>query len=816
MNPSAIFQTERRYCGKAGLCPPVQVRWLACIALGGALGVYALGAPLRVYAQGRTSARATRTPAKTSQAQQQATRNPLEERLAAARTAQQSGDPAEVARANQRVLALAYRELAQIRLLEGAFPQAIDLYKNSLALEDAAGTRVDLAIAYLRADHPDNSLAEAATALLADPNSARAYNIQGKAWMKKQQYAKAADSLAKSVQLQPDFEAAYSLGICLLATQDARNREQAREVFRQMAQLAGESGSLHVLFGRAYRDANLLPDAMREMKGAIAINPATPHAHYFLGLLKLMQNEWVATPEIRTDFRAELRQHPKDFLANYMLGFLDSNARQYAESDRYLRTAAEINPSWPEPYLYMGLNAYAQGDTKRAEVMLRKAIDLTGSDVGRSNYQIRRAYIGLGRILESSGRKEEAERYLGQARELQKKTLEAGQQSVAAMASEQGAASSAAVVPLSVKVEEEAAAAPAAPVDPTAPLDASTLERANLTQKERQAAEEQEKQLRAVLASAYNDWATSEAIRRQYAAALAHYHEAERWDPAIAGLARNMGLAAFRAAKYEEAVPALSHALAERPGDDAVRAMLGVAYFSEDKFADAAKTFEPLGEKAMADPVVGYAWAASLARQNDARRAAEVLGHLDAQRLEPQTLLEAGRLWTALADYARAVECFRVALAKNATLPDAHYYAGLAYTRWENFPEAGAEFEAELKLNPNHALAKDSLGFLYVQENRPKEAEALFRSVIESHPEDSRAQYQLGKLLLERGDVKESIPHLEAAARLSPDADYVHYQLQSAYRKDARMEDADRELQIYKNLKSESRQNALPPMDERP
>jgi tetratricopeptide (TPR) repeat protein len=751
---------------------------------------------------------------KAVQSSPQAAADPLGERLAAAREAQQSGDPAEVGRANQRLLALAFRELAQIRLLEGAFPQAIGLYKNSLALEDAPGARVDLAIAYLRAGDVDQSLKEAGTALLADPESARAYNIQGKAWMKKQDYAKAADSLAHSVNLKPDFEAAYSLGICLLATQDPRNREQAREVFRQMEQLAGDSGSLHVLFGRAYRDANLLPDAIHEMNRAIAVDSATPHAHYFLGLLKLMQNEWVATPEIRAEFRAELRRDPKDFLANYLLGFVDSNARQYAESDRYLRNAAASNPAWPEPYLYMGLNAYSQGDIQHAETEFRKAIELTGTDLERSNYQIRKAYINLGRILEASGRKEEGERYLDEAREMQKLILEAGQQTVAVIASKQNASRSAAVVPLSAKTEEQAAAPVQTPVDPSAQLDASVLERANLTAKEKQALTERETQLRAVLATGFNDWATSEAIRRQYAPALEHYQEAERWDPGFAGLSRNIGLAAFRSGDYAEAAPALEKALAAQPADAPVRAMLGVAYFSENKFADAVKTFAPLGEKGMSDPVAGYAWAASLARQNDARGAAEVLKHLDPQRLEPDSLLATGQLWTALADYARATECFKLALQKNPALPEAHYYAGLAYTRWEKFADAETEFKAELKLNPHHALAKDSLGFLYVQQNWPADAAALFREVITEHPDDSRAQYQLGKLLLEQNQVKEAITHLEAAARLSPDTDYVHYQLQAAYRKDARIEDADRELQIYKNLKSASRQNALPPMGE--
>src|ERR1700730_15793961 len=86
------------------------------------------------------------------------------------------------------------------------------------------------------------------------------------------------------------------------------------------------------------------------------------------------------------------------------------------------------------------------------------------------------------------------------------------------------------------------------------------------------------------------------------------------------------------------------------------------------------------------------------------------------------------------------------------------------------------------------------------------EAIELFRSVIATHPDNGNAQYQLGKLLLDAGRVQEAVTHLEAAVRALPQSDYVHYQLQSAYRKESRPADADRELQIYRELKSKNRE----------
>ena len=381
----------------------------------------------------------------------------LAKRIADANAVRNSGDPAAVALANKRVIALALREMAQLRLLESSYPQAIELYRKSLEFEDIPDTHVDLAIASLQANRIEDALTESGNALAADAKNDRAYSVRGLALMRKQEYAAAAESLSQAAAMNPTVESSYSLAIALLATKDPKNKERAALVFRQMVEMAGDTGSLHVLFGRAYRDAELMPDAIGEFQRAIALDPRTPHAHYFLGLARLTLNEWKPTPEATAEIKKELEYYPRDFLANYMVGFLAASERQYEVSDKYLKVAAEINPNWPEPWLYMGLNAYAQGDMKRAEEALRKAIELTGQDESRSNYQIRRAYVDLGRILTNSGRKDEAEKYLAKARELQNKTMEQTQQSVSAMAVAGGAGAAAAIVPLNKQSENEAA-----------------------------------------------------------------------------------------------------------------------------------------------------------------------------------------------------------------------------------------------------------------------------------------------------------------------------------------------------------------------
>jgi tetratricopeptide (TPR) repeat protein len=734
----------------------------------------------------------------------------LQVRLRAAAAAREAGDAAAVTRTNYPVLALAFRKLANIRTTEGAFPQAVDLYQRSISLEDAAETHVGLASCYLYMNRPDDSLVEASKALLIDPNNARAFNIQGKAWMKKRDYRKAVESFERVVQIQPEFEPAYALGVSLLNLKDPESNKKAAQVFDTIVSSMGDSGSLHVFFGHAYRDAEMQDDAIRELRKAVALDTRTPHAHYFLGLALLWKNEWTDTPEIRQEFVTEISNYPRDFLANYFLGYLDSNDRRYDEANVHLKIATALDPSWPEPWLFLGLNAYSQGDLPHSEVYLRKCIELTGKDESRGNYQIRRAYITLGRILTASGRAGEAAPYLEKAREFQKQSLAEAQQQVAGKASEEGSVSPAAVVALLNTQEDQAMGISSQPVDPTMPLDPSVLARSGLSDETKKAAVTEENRLRVILGTSFNDLATSEAIRRDYSSALSHYQEAERWDPEVPGLLRNLGVAAFRVQNYQECVRALSQVLATDPNNAAVRAMMGSAYFALDKYREAAGTIAPLGQRAMQDSTLGYAWAASLSRLGELGQATQVLEGYEKSGLSPDALVLVGQLWTDMGDYAHAVLSFHHALDREPALERAHYFAGLAQLRWEHENEAIEEFTAALNLNPDDADAKVGLGYIYMQQAKQSEAIELFRSVIATHPHNGNAQYQLGKLLLDSGKVQEAVMHLEAAARALPQTDYVHYQLQSAYRKESRSADADRELQIYRELKAKNRELTVP------
>ncbi len=671
----------------------------------------------------------------------------LPARMQAVASAQQTGDVTRIAAANRSLIAVGLRAMAELKLAQGDTKQALDLYQRSLAFEDTPQTHISLALAYMRANRTDDALAQIESVTKSDPQNADAWNVQGKLLMDKKSYSDAAEALARSLELQGNPLVAYALATAFLNLNDTA---KAEAIFKQIADAAGDSASAHILIGRAYQNADRVDAAAREFNRAAELDAKGTRAHYFLGLLYLSQNEWVATPAAREQFAEEVKINPQDFFGNFFLGYIDNTDKLYDDSDRYLKTASHAEPDWPEPYLYMGLNAFAKHDNPHAEELLRKAIELTGDDNSRNNYQIRRAYYVLGRICFQTGRREEATKYTKIFSEMQQKTEEESRAASPASKTQGTMGSGMAAMP---SVPTSAMLDPSSQMGDTAP---------QLTAQQKADVKTAEEKLSAVLGDAYNDLGTAEARQKEYSEALANFQQAERWNPAIPHLMRNVGFAAFRASQHAEAARALKIAEQQEPGDRMILPMLAMSLFSSDQYAEAVKAFEQMGDAVYGDPRVSYAYAASLAHTNQKDKAAAVVARMAQQQLPPEGMLLVGQAYSEIGEPQQALATFQKLLQANPSLPRAHFYAGMAQLKANQPTKAVLDFEAEVKLNPN----------------------------------DAEAQYQLGKTLLEQGKPKEALPHLEAAEKISPDLDGLHTQLAAAYRKLGRTADAEREAQL--------------------
>ena len=165
-------------------------------------------------------------------------------------------------------------------------------------------------------------------------------------------------------------------------------------------------------------------------------------------------------------------------------------------------------------------------------------------------------------------------------------------------------------------------------VDPAAAPSTSALKSAKLTPAQLQHGKMQEKRLRQILGTSYNDLGAAEARQQKYLQALVHFHEAERWSASTPGLMRNIGLAAAKVGDNVEAARALKIVVKHDPKDRVASALLAISLFATERYAEAAQVFGTLGDAALSDPNMAYAWAFSLAHTNQPKQAGEILGKL--------------------------------------------------------------------------------------------------------------------------------------------------------------------------------------------
>jgi tetratricopeptide (TPR) repeat protein len=557
----------------------------------------------------------------------------LQSRIRAATEAQKSDDVAAAATANHRLIAFALAQLAELKLSQGDAAGSADLYRQSIELEDIADSHYGRAVALMAAGQNDDALRETEVVVERDAKSPAGWSLQGKLWLAKKEYQHAADSLTRSLSLQEDWGTTFDAGTALLKLNQTA---KAAALFQQLEKGGMNPVRLHVVAGRVYEAAGLYDDAEKEYRRAIALDPKSSHGHYSLGLMYLTRNTWEPSPEARREIESEVRENPSDYHGNFMLGYLLSVEKDYEASDRHLQIAAKAQPDVPDAYLYLGLNAYGRGDNERAQQMLRKAIELTGTDESRNFYQIRRAYFALGRSLILTGHKEDGTQYAEKAKATEAKLLDSNRRKVLDTAS-----------------------------DSPDKLKSVIPEQSHLTPEQKAQLAAVEQQLREIIGNAYNNWGISDARTQDYVPALTHFRAAEQWYAQATGLMRNLGMSAFLAGDDTESARALKMAVVQDASDQQAQSVLAMSLFSLKDYAEAAKAFEQSGDVARTDPRLSYQWAYSLAQIHSSKRAAQILDALTAQSLPPEMLVQIGQLYASMGNHEQAEACFRKARQEN-------------------------------------------------------------------------------------------------------------------------------------------------------
>ncbi len=492
---------------------------------------------------GQTPRAAQKSPAR------QAKPDSLQQHFDAARTFEMGGDQEHAAAEYKAFLGEALRGVANAHAYANQFDLAAKFFDEALRLiPDQPDLYLDYATIRLRQGRLPEGRALAEKAVQGAPNNAAAQYTLGGILFQLGDYKAAREHLEAAVVAGPTFENGYLLGITYLKLNDLN---RATLLFNEMITGLGDTPQIHMYLGRAYREGELYEQAVEEIKKAIARDPKLKQAHYFLGLAYVGRDGDSGFPAAIPEFQAELKINPDDYRSHYMLGYIWWKQRNMKDAESELVRAASLDPQSPDPLVYLG---QLYNDTNRvpeAETTLRKAIALT-TDVSRSEFQINRVHYVLGRILLQTGRRDEGEKELKISEDIRRQ------------------------IPNPSK--DQKAQKTASPIQEDSP--GKMAERPAVSAAELKQAEQYSAQLAPQIADAYNNLGVAAAGRKDFAAALQLFQKAGEWNPGLETLDRNLGMAAFYANQYDQAIVPLQRHLQGHPDDVRARAALGLSFYT--------------------------------------------------------------------------------------------------------------------------------------------------------------------------------------------------------------------------------------------
>jgi tetratricopeptide (TPR) repeat protein len=295
------------------------------------------------------------------------------------------------------------------------------------------------------------------------------------------------------------------------------------------------------------------------------------------------------------------------------------------------------------------------------------------------------------------------------------------------------------------------------------------------------------------------------AREEHYKEAIPLYRKALVLSPTMPGLRMNLGLAFFKAGRFEEAISTFAPLLKSEPpqSPDAQRltTLIGMSYYGLDEFGEAVPY---LKQTTAADPqnlpfrlVLAHSCLASRQFQCVLDVYHQIL-MLNAESAEADML--AGEAMDGMQDHEGATQQFRAAVKVNPQEPNVHF--GLGYLLWTQgqYEEAAKEFQAELANVPGNAQAVTYLGDTDMKTNNPDAALPLLKKAIQFSPQMELAHLDLGILYSDAGNQQDALKELKIAARLAPADVKPHYRLARLYQAMGNKLEANAEFQKTKTL----------------
>ena len=330
------------------------------------------------------------------------------------RAAQMAGKAAEAESAYRQYLeqfgprAEVLANLGVLLARRESYGEAIGYYEQALKLDSSlAPLHLNLGLAYFKQGQFAPALRQFDLLLQSDPGNRQAAQLRAMALLETGRYAEAEQQYRA---LAPgDLSVTLGLATALLRQQKAAD---ARAVLEPVLE-GNDSAEAQFTLGQALMSDGRLDEALTAFQRAQQLNPTLPSLRFNIGTVYWQQRK---TEQALAEWRAEYAAHPKSFAAAYALGaVLALNPADQRQAEELLRQALSLRPQNAQVnYQLAKLIWQARRDPEAAGLLNRAT---------QTDAEFREAFILLGSVLQTLGRKTEAGRTLAQAQRISEKEL---------------------------------------------------------------------------------------------------------------------------------------------------------------------------------------------------------------------------------------------------------------------------------------------------------------------------------------------------------------------------------------------------------
>jgi tetratricopeptide (TPR) repeat protein len=302
------------------------------------------------------------------------------------------------------------QEQAEQLLKQGKYDEAI------AQLDDFAqkhpGSKLverELGVAYYQKADYTNAVAHLKLALAEDAGDNESTQLLGLSYYLAGRPADAIPLLEKVQSWYPraNVDAAYILGICYIQTKDYA---KARQAFARMFDVPPDSAASYLFTARMLLRQEFDLVAEEYAKKAIAADPKLPGAHFLLGELYLYKSR---IPEAIDQLRGELAINPANATAYYKLADAYSRIQKFDDAERLLQRSIWLDATSTGPYILLGKVLEKKGDLELAVRALRRAAAMDPNNPMTHHL--------LGQAYRDMGKKEESDSELRLAEQLRMK-----------------------------------------------------------------------------------------------------------------------------------------------------------------------------------------------------------------------------------------------------------------------------------------------------------------------------------------------------------------------------------------------------------